>query len=115
MQRGAMDVSPVGATERDPYFHTSDDLEAVTALEATSYLLKQYPAMMKTGRRINNFLLNESDNIIWSHGPDREGLKPRSDEALARIDAAVVQIDATYAELADPASPLCGSPSKKKR
>jgi hypothetical protein len=71
--------------------------------------------MMDTGLYVVNALVNDSGNILWSCGPDREDLKPRVDEALARAKAALPRIDVAYAELALPAAPLCGSQGKKKR
>ena len=79
-----------------------------------SYLLIQFPAMIKTGLRVITFLLNDSGSIIWSRGPDREGLKPRSDKALAQVEAALAQLDSSYIGLPLPAPPLCGSQVKKK-
>lgn len=73
-----------------------------------SFLLTQFPAITESGLHLISFLLNDSNNILWAAGYDRDGLKARSEVALARAYECLAAINASYADLPRPAEPLCG-------
>ena len=72
-------------------------------------LLTRFPAMTETGLHIIAFLLNDSNNILWAKGPDRFGLRARSETALNRAYAVLARINVTYGDLPRPVAPVCGS------
>jgi hypothetical protein len=72
-------------------------------------LLTRFPAMTETGLHVITFLLNESNNILWTKGRDRFGLRTRADTALDRANEALERINVMYADLDRPMPPLCGS------
>lgn len=74
------------------------------------FLLKQFPAITKTGLHVIGFLLNKSNNITWYPGLDDQDLEVRAAAALARGNEAAARLSAAYADYPLPRTPLCGSP-----
>lgn len=70
------------------------------------FILRQFPAMTTAGLDVVQFLLRESNNILWAH--EGEPLHDRAEAALAEARQQLALINERYAGLYAPAEPLCG-------
>lgn len=62
------------------------------------FILADLAEATEVGLHVITFLLNDSGNILWVRGNDRQGLKPRADDALRRANEAVARLQAAYSE-----------------
>lgn len=70
------------------------------------FILRQLPAMTAAGLDVVQFLLRDSNNILWAH--EGEPLYDRAEAALADARQHLATINERYAGLYPPAEPLCG-------
>ena len=79
-----------------------------------SYLLTQFPAMVDAGLHVIEFLLHDSNNVIFAGFPE-EPLYQRSEAALREARDTLGRVSEKYAGKPRPKNPLCGSRSSSNR